>query len=392
MMKVAFHINGKPVEAEVEPRTSLADFLRNEQGLTATHLGCEHGVCGACTVVVDGVPARSCIGFAVALDGAQVRTVEGFDNDAVMARLREAFQKEHALQCGFCTPGMLVTARDIVTRFAEADEKRIRVELAGNLCRCTGYQGIVNAIQRVMREMPAEARLEVARARNGKACASPAARAPFRPFVAKADAGRAERSPATGAPADESGLEKGWNRICDSFEVPRPRGEVWALFGDIPRVTRCMPGAEFEAQDGKELKGRMALAFGPIKAAFACTMTMERDEADWTGVINGAGGDERGGSRAKGKVVYRLTDQAGAATRVDITMDYQLQGPLAQFGRSGLVKEFAALLTAQFARNLSASLGGQPDGRMQSTLSAGLAFAAFWRAFKVRLKAALGLK
>jgi carbon-monoxide dehydrogenase small subunit len=145
-------VNGEPVEAEVEPRLSVADFLRENLNLTGTHLGCEHGVCGACTLVVDGAPVRSCITLAVVCDGADVRTIESFDADPVMAALRAAFTAEHALQCGFCTPGMLATARDIVTRLPEADEARIRLELSGNLCRCTGYVGIVNAIKRVLKE------------------------------------------------------------------------------------------------------------------------------------------------------------------------------------------------------------------------------------------------
>lgn len=149
-------VNGQDVCAEVEPRTHLADFLREQQGLTGTHLGCEHGVCGACTIELDGAPARSCIQFAVRCEGAKVRTIEGFDDDAVMQQLRAAFSAEHALQCGFCTPGMLITARDIVLRLPHlvngTDEARIRHELAGNLCRCTGYKGIVRAIQRVLRQ------------------------------------------------------------------------------------------------------------------------------------------------------------------------------------------------------------------------------------------------
>ena len=147
---IALTVNGARVEADVEPRTHLADFLREQLNLTGTNLGCEHGVCGACTLEIDGAPARSCITYAVACEGAAIRTIEGFDDDPVMAQLREAFTAEHALQCGYCTPGMLMTARDIVTRLPEADEARIRKELAGNLCRCTGYMGIVAAIQRVL--------------------------------------------------------------------------------------------------------------------------------------------------------------------------------------------------------------------------------------------------
>jgi aerobic carbon-monoxide dehydrogenase small subunit len=149
---ITLTINGETVEAEVEPRQSLADFLRENLNLTGTHLGCEHGICGACTLVVDGAPARSCIALAVACDGADIRTIESFDDDPVMAALRTAFTAEHALQCGFCTPGMLATARDIVARLPDADEARIRLELSGNLCRCTGYVGIVNAIKRVLKE------------------------------------------------------------------------------------------------------------------------------------------------------------------------------------------------------------------------------------------------
>jgi carbon-monoxide dehydrogenase small subunit len=150
--RVALTVNGRRVEAEVEPRTNLADYLREREGLTGTNLGCEHGVCGACTIEIDGAPARSCITFAVACEGASVRTIEGFAADPVMEELRQAFTAEHALQCGYCTPGMLVTARDIVMRLPDADEARIRLELSGNLCRCTGYVGIVNAIQVVLKD------------------------------------------------------------------------------------------------------------------------------------------------------------------------------------------------------------------------------------------------
>lgn len=147
---IHLHVNGVKVQADVLPRTHLADFLREQQLLTGTNLGCEHGVCGACTIEMDAVPARSCITFAADCHGRTIRTIEGFDTDEVMQQLREAFSAEHALQCGYCTPGMLVTARDIVQRLPDADEVRVRIELAGNLCRCTGYAGIVRAIQSVL--------------------------------------------------------------------------------------------------------------------------------------------------------------------------------------------------------------------------------------------------
>ena len=152
MKPIALTVNGAPVEASAQPRTHLADFLRERLRLTGTNLGCEHGVCGACTLMIDGAPARSCITLTLACDGADIRTIEGFDEDPLMDALRKAFSAEHALQCGYCTPGMLMTARDIVTRLPAADEARVREELSGNLCRCTGYVGIVRAILSVLEQ------------------------------------------------------------------------------------------------------------------------------------------------------------------------------------------------------------------------------------------------
>lgn len=149
-MKVALKLNGAETAGDVEPRTSLGDFIREHERLTGTHLGCEHGVCGACTVLIDGRPMRSCLMLAVSADGRDVRTVEGYEGDAVMASIRRCFKECHALQCGFCTPGMLATAYDIVTRLPQADRERIRAELSGNLCRCTGYLGIIDAIEKTL--------------------------------------------------------------------------------------------------------------------------------------------------------------------------------------------------------------------------------------------------
>ena len=150
MTAISLTINSRVVAAEVEPRTHLADFIRESQTLTGTHLGCEHGVCGACTVLLDGVPVRSCITFTAACSGANVITIEGLDDDEIGTELRAAFTREHALQCGYCTPGMLISARDLVLRGEAATEREIRVAMSGNLCRCTGYVGIVRAIQSVI--------------------------------------------------------------------------------------------------------------------------------------------------------------------------------------------------------------------------------------------------
>jgi aerobic carbon-monoxide dehydrogenase small subunit len=156
MKQITMTINGRPVTESVEPRLNVADFLRERLQLTGTHLGCENGVCGACTVFADGIPIRSCLVFAVSLNGREVRTIEGFDDDEVMCALRASFSQHHGLQCGFCTPGMLLTARDIVLRLPDAGEREIRQELSGNLCRCTGYMGIVAAIQYLLHERKAK--------------------------------------------------------------------------------------------------------------------------------------------------------------------------------------------------------------------------------------------
>ena len=152
MTTVRLTVNGESCSADVADRTQLAELLRDHLHLTGTHLGCEHGVCGACTVLVDGKPIRSCITYAHACEGATVVTVEGLGDDPTGRALREAFTRHHALQCGFCTPGMLITAWDIVTRLAPQNEAAIRHELSGNLCRCTGYMGIVAAVRDVARQ------------------------------------------------------------------------------------------------------------------------------------------------------------------------------------------------------------------------------------------------
>jgi len=146
MTQILLTLNGKRVTDDLPPRLSLADFLRERRNLTGTHLGCEHGVCGACTVLVDGAPARSCLILAVACDGREVTTIEGLEGDAVMAALQQAFHADHGLQCGYCTPAMLITARDLIARGRAGSAREIRTGLAGNICRCTGYTNIVTAI------------------------------------------------------------------------------------------------------------------------------------------------------------------------------------------------------------------------------------------------------
>jgi carbon-monoxide dehydrogenase small subunit len=146
-------VNGQPREGAVEPRVTLVDFLRMELGLTGTHVGCEHGVCGACTVLMDGQAVRSCIMLAVQADGAELMTVEGLAHDGELHPLQEAFIECHGLQCGFCTPGFLMSVYELLQREPDPDDEAIRDALGGNICRCTGYQQIVDSVRSVVRKL-----------------------------------------------------------------------------------------------------------------------------------------------------------------------------------------------------------------------------------------------
>lgn len=145
-MQVSFTVNGKAVTTDVEPRTTLSLCLRDKLELTGTHVGCEHGVCGACTVIVDGDAVRSCLTLAVQVEGSTITTVEGLADGDTLSPLQAAFRRHNALQCGFCTPGMLTTAHALLTEEPDASETRIREVLSGNLCRCTGYLPIIEAV------------------------------------------------------------------------------------------------------------------------------------------------------------------------------------------------------------------------------------------------------
>ncbi len=386
MTKLGMQINGKMVVTETEPRTHLADFLREQQFLTGTHIGCEHGVCGACTLLIDGVPARSCITYAVACDGAQITTIEGLRDDPVIADLREAFSANHALQCGYCTPAMLISCRDILTRLPDADEPRIRLELSGNLCRCTGYVGIVAAVKEVQKKRKAAgARPILFRDRLGPVGAhAPAAGQGERTVRKSPPAGKAPAPP----PKEIVGAEQ-WRAVetdgvelLQSFRVPYPRAQVWKFFGDLEQVARCMPGARLTkpALDGRA-EGEVNVKLGPIVSAFAGVVEVVRDADRFSGTVRGAGRDAKSGSNARAVIVYRLQDLQEASTQVDISVKFLLTGALAQFGRAGLVKDVADHLTQVFAANLEASLSGkQISESAGATLNAAsVARAALWK-------------
>lgn len=149
---ISLSVNGSAYRGRVESRLLLSDFLRNQLGLTGTHVGCEHGVCGACTVILDGHSVRSCLTLAVQADGATVETVEGLGTAEALNPLQKAFQDHHALQCGFCTPGFLMACTDMLRHLSLSNDREIREELSGNICRCTGYEHIVNAVREMVQK------------------------------------------------------------------------------------------------------------------------------------------------------------------------------------------------------------------------------------------------
>jgi carbon-monoxide dehydrogenase small subunit len=379
-------INGRCVEAEVEPRLNLADFLREHRFLTGTHIGCEHGVCGACTVLIDGAPARSCITYAVACGGAEITTIEGLDDDPSMAILREAFSEHHALQCGYCTPGMLMTARDILLRLPQADERRIRLELSGNLCRCTGYVGIVAAVQSALSKTSGHAGA-TQRSRLGPVGSHP----PSEPqdFSRSPKAERTDRPVAQaldGLATDWAAVERDGVELRQSFSVPFARPEVWRVFADLDWIARCMPGARLTKppQDGRA-EGEVNVKLGPIVSAFHGVLDVERDDDGFRGVVRGAGRDAKSPSSARAIIAYQVCSLDAAASRVDVSVKFLLSGALAQFSRSGLVRDVADHLTTVFARNLAASLAGSPAASPSAAMLDAWAIAR--SAFLARIRA-----
>ncbi|MFQ5668605.1 MAG: (2Fe-2S)-binding protein [Candidatus Binatia bacterium] len=155
MRQVRLTVNGKPYQAMVEPRTTLVDLLRGELALTGTHVGCEHGVCGACTILWNGKAVRSCIMLAVQADGAELMTVEGLSHDGQLHPIQEAFMEEHGLQCGFCTPGFLMSVYELLAGNPNPSDEEIKETLGGHICRCTGYESIVKSVQTAARKLRA---------------------------------------------------------------------------------------------------------------------------------------------------------------------------------------------------------------------------------------------
>ncbi|MCQ6263312.1 2Fe-2S iron-sulfur cluster-binding protein [Alcanivorax sp. MM125-6] len=349
--EVTLDVNGETVSGHVEARTSLADFLRDDLDLTGTHLGCEHGVCGACTVEMDGQPVRACITLARACEGRSVRTIEGGDDDPLMAALQDAFMEFHGLQCGFCTPGMLVACRDIILRHRALTDEQIRIALGGNICRCTGYVGIVNAVRSVF-----ERRHELL-AGDQTLVAPPvqpdwgdAKLATFKRTAGQMEA--VEAAPSDGAGGDDQTLR-------EAITVNKPVDEVWAFLSDVERVVPCVPGARLLSVNGNELDVEMEISLGAIRARFRGTGRYHFDDDTRKGRMEGEGRDARSGSSAGGGLDFAVIgDESGKRCRIEFVASYSVTGPLSQFSRGGLVKSFVGALAGMFADNVQSVLSG----------------------------------
>ncbi|MGL3109078.1 xanthine dehydrogenase family Fe-S subunit [Bradyrhizobium sp. BR 1432] len=372
MTNLSLTVNGRAVEAAIEARTNLADFVREKLDLTGTHTGCEHGVCGACTMIVDGMPVRSCITFAVACGRASITTIEGLDEDEIAAELRTAFSREHALQCGYCTPGMLVSARDLVLRLPDADEEQIRIGMSGNLCRCTGYVGIVRAVRAVI----------ASRRERGIAPVPGAGREQLGPAGAGHKSGasvsdrKSKRAKASVTPAKIEIPDFAPTVVFEQrFDVAHAPDRVFDFFGDVAAVASCLPGAVLnEDATPEHVNGAFRVKIGPITASFNGSARIERDIESRSGRIVGVGADQRSRSSTQGEIRYRVVSLDDAAkTRVELTIGYSLKGMLAQVGRPGLVRDLASRLISEFAGNVNRHLAGAPaaaDPRMASSLNA----------------------
>ena len=380
MTHISLTINGTQRDIDVEPRRSLVDYLRDDERLTGTHIGCEHGVCGACTILIDGAPARSCITYAVACESAEIITLEGLEDDPVISELRTAFHEHHALQCGYCTPGMLISAYDIVTRLPYADENRMRLELSGNLCRCTGYVGIVSAINSVLEKHRAA---PLTRAPTCENLGPVGSHPPVQKSKSIKTHGRQTFPPRQQQPAaqtqknDLSGEDWGavdaqGVELLQSFEVRYPRTTVWRLFENLEEVAHCVPGALLTSTPvNGQAEGEVTIKLGPITSAFSGLVEIERNNENYSAIVRGVGRDPISASRARAIIAYQIHATEDEVSKVSVSVKFLLAGPLAQFSRSGLLRNVADHLTKQFAGNLVARLSGAHVADMADTLDAG---------------------
>ena len=368
MNPLSLTVNGKALRTEALPRTHLADFLREQLHLTGTHLGCEQGICGACTLLVDGDPVRSCITFAAFCEGADIRTIEGLTDDPAAAALRLAFKVEHALQCGYCTPGMLITARDIVLRLPDADDDRIRLELAGNLCRCTGYNGIVRAIRRVLD----------ARANYAPVGTQPVALMDAPPLELAQPAPAVRQGNAQSRPAGDA--------MVQTLTLAVAPDALWQALQDPALIAGCVPGARLDSLEGRRLTGEMAVALGPIQGCFVGSADLIYDQRSRTGAVSAEGRDKLSNTRLSARADFAVLPHGATDSILSLSVTYNLRGVLAQLARRPVVQAFADEIAVLVGQNLQARLTGGQTQPTQQTARPMSAIGLLARIFLSRLK------
>ena len=341
--EVTFTVNGTETTVAVPPRAHLGDVLRERLGLTGTHLGCEHGVCGMCTVLLDGEAARACLLFAVQCEGAEIVTVEGLGSPDDQHPLQQAFSAHHALQCGFCTPGMLMSSYDLLANAPDEAAEHLPEAMSGVLCRCTGYRGILAAVSDVAECYP-------------DGIPGPRGCAP-RTLVGRTSAGadRAGRAPEDAGPAAPQLTEVRLpssppSAVVDvTSQLASPVDRVWSVLTDFDLLARCLPGAQLvESYDEDRHRGRATIALGPVKLSFeGLAQVVERDPDDHRLRFHGQGSDT-GGSATAADVVLAATPTPDGGTELTAHADVHLSGRVAQFGRA-LAGDVSRRLFEQFA-------------------------------------------
>jgi aerobic-type carbon monoxide dehydrogenase small subunit (CoxS/CutS family)/carbon monoxide dehydrogenase subunit G len=339
---VTLTVNGRETTVAVAPRTTLSDVLRDRLGLTGTHVGCEHGVCGMCTVLVDGEAARACLLFAVQCEGAEITTVEGLGGAGDQHPLQQAFSHHHALQCGFCTPGMLMSGYDLLAG-GTYDEDTLAEDMSGVLCRCTGYRGILAAVADVAAAHPdgvPAPRAAVPAALVGRVGGVSAGAAPTAEEAEEAPEAPAEVTIPSGPPTVTVEVESVLESSVD---------DVWAVLADFERLAACLPGAEMTADlGGDRYRGAAKVALGPVSLAFdGLAHVVEHDPDEHVMRVLAQGAD-RGGSSTQAVIRLAAASMPDGGTTLRAGADVHLSGRIAQFGRA-LAGDVSRRLFEQFA-------------------------------------------
>lgn len=350
---VTMTVNGSEVTLSLPARVTLSDALRDHLGMTGTHVGCEHGICGMCTVLVNGEAMRSCLAFAVQLDGAEITTVEGLGRPDDLHPLQEAFGRHHGLQCGFCTPGFLMSSYDLLSEQPEVEREDLPTELSGVLCRCTGYRNILDAVDDVAKSHPAGIPGPRNCGQRTLVGRSPAGSS--QPVAAATDAVTADVPP-----PHEIVLPSGQPTISIDVvsELSSGAHEVAKVFSDIHLLARCLPGAELtEDLANGWYRGRAGVALGPVRLSFnglAQVLVQTPDQ-----IVMRAQGSDTSGGGAQAHIVM-TSRQSGTTTLLQAEAQVFLTGRVAGFGRS-LAGDVSRRMFQEFAHAVDrVASGGEP--------------------------------